>query len=132
MRENCAGRENLDVIGTKMCEFAHNSADLPRTVGNAVAKIQRQLDVLGQSGHRARSLADRHIRARDIHTGPDEYSLGNGVAHGDIVEGAIDANVAYRRKASQQGDPGIRDSSISGLDCSHAQRNQGLSVVQVG
>ncbi len=38
MRENGAGCQNLDVVGTKMREFAHNSADLPRTVGNAVAK----------------------------------------------------------------------------------------------
>ena len=115
-----------------MCQFAYHSADLPRTVGNAVAKIQRQLDVLGQSGHRARSLADRHIRAGNIHARPDEYSLGDGIAHGDIVEGAIDADVAHRRKARQQRDARIGDRGVGGLRCAHAQGNQGIRIVQVG
>ena len=132
MRENCAGRQDLDVIGAAMREFAHLLPHLPGTVRLAVAKIPGQLDIRASPVIApAPSLMVTYAPATYMR-GPDEYALGDGIAHGHIVEGAIDADVAHRREAGQQGDGRIRDGGISGFNCGQAQKSSGSDVGKIG
>ena len=98
--EHGAGGKNLDVVGAAVRELTDSLPNFPRAVGFSITKIQGELNIPRQPGHRPGAFADRNVGAGDKHARADDVPAGNGVAHGDIVERAIDADVAHGREAA--------------------------------
>ena len=95
VREDGAAGKKLDVIRTVVRELTDNSADLPRTVGDAVAKIPRERNVGRKAGHGAGAAGDGEVCAGDEHARAGNVPAIDGVAQSDIGQSTIDADVAH-------------------------------------
>jgi len=88
------------------------SAGLPKTVGFAESQIKRQLDIQREAGHGAApSLIVRYAPA-DVHPGTGDDALSYGVAHGNVIERAINTDIAHRRESGEQRGTGVRDGLV--------------------
>ena len=131
MRENRARGQNLDVVRPAVCEFPDFLTHCPWAVRDGELQVPGQLDIRGEARHCAGALGYRDVGARDIHARPDDDALRNGVAHGDVIESAVGADVAHRGEPCEQGDPGIRDGIVRGDRRRSRQHLQGLGVAEV-
>jgi hypothetical protein len=86
----------------------------------------------GSPCHVAGALADGDIGARDVHPRADEYSVGDGVAHRHVVEGAIHPYVPNRGESGQQGHPCVGDGRVGSLHRGSLDDIEGLRIGEVG
>jgi hypothetical protein len=132
MGENGSGGQYLDVIGSAVREFPDLLTYFPGTICDAEPQIPRQLDIRRQAGHRTRTLRYRDVGARDIHAWPDDDALCDGIAHGDVIERAIHADVAHRGETREKGKPSIGDGLVGGSRCGSLQDVERLGGPKVG
>ena len=132
MGEHRACGKNLDVIGATVGKLADFLTDFPGTVGFAEVKIPRELNVRRETGHGARTLADRDISAGHEHAWADHDTLGDRVAQGNIVESAIDADVAHGRETGKKCDARVGNGGVSTFGRGFLQHKERFGVAQVG
>jgi hypothetical protein len=132
MGEDRSRRQDLDVIGAAMRQLADLLPHFPRAVRYAKPVIQWKLNVRWQAGHCARAFTDCHVRARNIHTRACDDPICNRIAHGDVVESAIDTDIAHRGKASHQCEARIGNRGVRGFHGRLPQQAQRLGIRQIG
>ena len=107
MGKDGAAGKNLDVICAIMCQLPDFLANFPGAVRFSVMQIPGKLNVGCEAGHRSCTTGDGDVSTGNIHPGADNEALRNRIAHGDIVESTIDANVANCGKPRFQHFAGI-------------------------
>ncbi len=127
-----SGRQHLDVVRTAVREYADPLSHLPGTVGFTEPQIQRQLNIRRQARHGARTLADGDIRPGHIHARTDDHSIGDRVAHGNVVERTIHADIPHRREAGKQREAGIWNGRVRHFHGRSLDHLQGLGRSEIG
>ena len=107
--EDGAAGEEFDVVGAVVGELANFLADFPRAVGLAVAEIPGESDVGSEAGHGAGAAGDGDVGSGDEHARADDVAFGDGVAESDVVERAVDADVAHGGEAGVESHARVGD-----------------------
>src|SRR5262245_55391356 len=109
MREHCTAGENFDVIDSVVSQLANDLPHFPRTVGFTVFQVPRQSDIWSHTSHCTSDASYRHVSSSNVHARADDVSIVYGIAHGDVIQCAINANIADCGESRHQKSTWIRN-----------------------